>query len=96
VRPTFVIVRPPTSISVLLGADNSRGRGAGERHPVARSRDRDAASAKNRVAQLLALWQQGNFPVDRLIETFPFTAIDEAQEASLIGEVLKLVLLPSA
>lgn len=46
------------------------------------------------IPELIALWQAGKFPFDRLIETFPLDAINEAEEASLTGKVIKPVLLP--
>ena len=48
------------------------------------------------IPQMIALWQQGRFPFDRLIGKFPMAKIDEAERASLAGEVVKPVLLPAA
>ncbi|MBI2964482.1 MAG: NAD(P)-dependent alcohol dehydrogenase [Deltaproteobacteria bacterium] len=48
------------------------------------------------IPQLIALWQQGRFPFDRLIGKFPLAEIDEAERASLAGEVVKPVLLPGS
>ena len=45
--------------------------------------------------QLIDLWQQGRFPFDRLVQTFPFGDIDRAEHASLSGEVVKPVLVPT-
>lgn len=45
------------------------------------------------IPRLVELWRDGRFPVERLIETFPFEAIDEAEAASLSGRVVKPVLL---
>jgi len=47
------------------------------------------------IPQMIALWQQGCFPFDRLIEKFPLAEIDEAERASLSGKVVKPVLIPS-
>jgi len=47
------------------------------------------------VPRLISLWQDGKFPFDRLIETFPLSAINEAEHASLSGKVIKPVLLTS-
>jgi aryl-alcohol dehydrogenase len=47
------------------------------------------------IPQMIALWQQGRFPFDRLIRKFPLSQIDEAERASLAGEVVKPVLLPA-
>jgi aryl-alcohol dehydrogenase len=46
------------------------------------------------IPRLLALWKEGRFPFDRLIETFPLEEINEAEAASLEGRVVKPVLLP--
>ena len=46
------------------------------------------------IPQLIELWQAGRFPFDRLIETFPLSEINEAEQASLSGRVIKPVLLP--
>jgi aryl-alcohol dehydrogenase len=46
------------------------------------------------IPRLIGLWQEGRFPFDRLIETFPLAEIDAAEEASLSGRVVKPVLLP--
>jgi aryl-alcohol dehydrogenase len=48
------------------------------------------------IPQLIALWRQGRFPFDRLVPTFPFEQIDQAEQASLAGQVVKPVLLPNA
>jgi aryl-alcohol dehydrogenase len=45
------------------------------------------------IPRLIALWQQGLFPFDRLIKTFPFEEINEAEQASLTGKVVKPVLV---
>jgi len=44
------------------------------------------------IPRLLDLWRQGRFPVDRIIETFPFEQINEAAEAAHSGAVIKPVL----
>jgi aryl-alcohol dehydrogenase len=46
------------------------------------------------IPQLVELWRQGRFPFDRLVGKFPLAKIDEAERASLAGEVVKPVLLP--
>jgi aryl-alcohol dehydrogenase len=48
------------------------------------------------IPQMIALWQQGRFPFDRLIRKFPLSKIDEAEHLSLAGEVVKPVLLPGS
>jgi aryl-alcohol dehydrogenase len=46
------------------------------------------------IPQMITLWRQRRFPFDRLIRKFPLAKIDEAERASLGGEVVKPVLLP--
>jgi aryl-alcohol dehydrogenase len=48
------------------------------------------------IPRLIDLWRQGRFPFDRLIETFPLDRINEAEQASAAGDVVKPVLLPQA
>jgi len=48
------------------------------------------------IPRLIALWQEGRFPFDRMIETFPMSQINEAEQASLSGRVLKPVLIPGS
>ncbi len=47
------------------------------------------------IPQLIDYWMSGRFPFDRLARTYPLTAINEAEQASLDGEVVKPVLVPS-
>jgi aryl-alcohol dehydrogenase len=54
------------------------------------------ADPQRLVPRLIDLWREGRFPFDRLIETFPLSAINEAEAASLAGRVVKPVLLPGA
>lgn len=44
------------------------------------------------IPRMIQLWQDGRFPFDRLITTFPLEQINEAEQASLSGEVVKPVL----
>lgn len=46
------------------------------------------------IPRMIELWQAGRFPFDRLIEEFPLAQINEAEEASLSGRVIKPVLRP--
>jgi aryl-alcohol dehydrogenase len=46
------------------------------------------------IPQMIVLWRQARFPFDRLVRKFPLAKIDEAERASLSGEVVKPVLLP--
>jgi aryl-alcohol dehydrogenase len=45
------------------------------------------------IPQLVELWRQGQFPVDRLVETFPFDRINDAVSAMNDGSVIKPVVL---
>lgn len=45
------------------------------------------------IPELLQLWQDGRFPFDRLVQTYPFEAINEALAAAADGSALKPVLL---
>lgn len=47
------------------------------------------------IPRLIELWRQGRFPFDRLIKKFPLDQINEAEQASLRGDVVKPVLIPS-
>lgn len=44
------------------------------------------------IPQLIDLWQQGKFPIEKLTRVFPFAEINEAFAASASGEVIKPVL----
>ena len=46
------------------------------------------------IPQLIALWKQGRFPFDRLIERYPLSEIERAARESEAGKVLKAVLVP--
>jgi aryl-alcohol dehydrogenase len=46
------------------------------------------------IPRMIALWQEGRFPFDRLIEKFPLDQINEAEQSSLAGGVIKPVLIP--
>ena len=45
------------------------------------------------IPQLVALWRQGRFPIDRLVSTFRFDEINDAVAAMERGQVLKPVVL---
>ena len=53
-----------------------------------------SADPKTFIPHLIELWKDGRFPFDRLIEQFPWSEIDAAEEASLSGRVIKPVLIP--
>jgi aryl-alcohol dehydrogenase len=44
------------------------------------------------VPRLLELWRQGRFPIDRILQRFPFVDVNEAVNAASRGEVIKPVL----
>ncbi len=44
------------------------------------------------IPQLTRLWREGKFPFERLVKTFPFTAINDALDAARSGDVVKPVL----
>jgi aryl-alcohol dehydrogenase len=46
------------------------------------------------IPRMIQLWQDGQFPFDRLIEEFPLAQINEAEQSSLSGGVIKPVLRP--
>jgi aryl-alcohol dehydrogenase len=45
------------------------------------------------IPRLVALWKEGRFPLDRLVETFTLDQINEAFEASETGRVIKPVIV---
>lgn len=53
-----------------------------------------SADPKTFIPRMIELWQAGRFPFDRLIEEFPLEQINEAEQASLSGRVVKPVLRP--
>lgn len=48
------------------------------------------------IPRLIELWQAGRFPFDRLVETYPLSRINEAEQSSLSGGTIKPVLLPGS
>lgn len=52
------------------------------------------ADPKQFIPRMIELWNQGRFPFDRLIKTYTLSQIDEAEQASLDGSVIKPLLLP--
>lgn len=46
------------------------------------------------IPRMISLWQAGQFPFDRLIEKFPMSQINEAEQSSLSGGTIKPVLIP--
>ena len=53
-----------------------------------------SADPQEFIPRMIGLWQDGRFPFDRLIEQFPLERIDEAEQSSLAGGVIKPVLRP--
>ena len=53
-----------------------------------------SADPQTFIPRLIELWQAGRFPFDRLIESFPLDQINDAEQASLSGRVVKPVLRP--
>lgn len=51
------------------------------------------ADPRTFIPQLIQLWRDGRFPFDRMLEKFPFAAINEAEKASLEGRAVKPVLV---
>lgn len=52
------------------------------------------ATPQEFIPRLISLWSAGQLPIERLIEQFPLEAINEAEQASLSGRVVKPVLIP--
>jgi aryl-alcohol dehydrogenase len=48
------------------------------------------------IPHMIELWKQGRFPFDRLIETYPMSRINEAEQSSASGGTIKPVLLPGS
>lgn len=46
------------------------------------------------IPRLIELWKAGEMPFDRLVQTFTLEQINDAEAASLAGDVVKPVLLP--
>ncbi len=48
------------------------------------------------IPHMIELWQAGRFPFDRLVETYPMSRINEAEQSSLAGGTIKPVLIPGS
>ncbi|WP_031525360.1 NAD(P)-dependent alcohol dehydrogenase [Streptomyces sp. NRRL F-5123] len=48
------------------------------------------------IPVLIALWQNGRFPFDRLVRTYPLSGINDAERDFGNGDVVKPVLVPAA
>ena len=53
-----------------------------------------SAKPQDFIPRMIQLWQDGRFPFDRLIETYPLSQINEAEQSSLSGGTIKPVLIP--
>lgn len=51
------------------------------------------AAPQEFIPRMVALYHEGRFPVDKLVRTYPFAAINEAVEATARGDVIKPILL---
>ncbi len=54
------------------------------------------ADPRTFIPTLIELWRSGRFPFDRLVETFPLSEINTAEQRALAGEIIKPVLLPGS
>ncbi|EHI14851.1 NAD(P)-dependent alcohol dehydrogenase [Mycolicibacterium thermoresistibile] len=54
------------------------------------------AEPRTFIPRLIELWRAGRFPFDRMIETFPLSEINTAEQRALAGEIIKPVLIPGA
>ena len=48
------------------------------------------------LPQLIELWQQGRFPIERLVRTYPLSEINTAERDAASGVTVKPVLLPGS
>jgi aryl-alcohol dehydrogenase len=53
-----------------------------------------SAKPQEFIPRMIQLWQDGRFPFDRLIRTYPMSEINEAEQSSLSGGTIKPVLIP--
>jgi aryl-alcohol dehydrogenase len=51
-----------------------------------------SAEAISFVPEMISWYERGEFPVDRLVTTFPFSGLNDAVAASIAGEAIKPVL----
>jgi len=55
-----------------------------------------SADPKTFIPHMISLWRDGRFPFDRLIEQYPLSRINEAEQSSLAGGTIKPVLVPGS
>ncbi|RBM14149.1 NAD(P)-dependent alcohol dehydrogenase [Streptomyces sp. PT12] len=48
------------------------------------------------IPRLIGLWKQGRLPFDRLVRSYPLTAVNEAERDAADGTAIKPVLLPGS
>lgn len=48
------------------------------------------------IPRMIELWLAGRFPFDRLIEKYPLSQVNEAEQSSLAGGTIKPVLIPGS
>lgn len=48
------------------------------------------------IPRMIQWWQTGDFPFDKLIQTYPMSQINEAEQDSLSGRTIKPVLIPGS
>jgi aryl-alcohol dehydrogenase len=48
------------------------------------------------LPRLIEFWEQGRFPIDKLVRTYPLSDINAAEADSLSGKTIKPVLLPAS
>jgi aryl-alcohol dehydrogenase len=46
------------------------------------------------IPRLIALWQQGRFPFDKLITSYPLSQVNQAETDAASGAAVKPVLIP--
>jgi aryl-alcohol dehydrogenase len=69
---------------IMLGGRKIRGIVQGDSEP------------RRFIPQLIELYRQGRFPIDRLITTYPFARIADAMHDSETGTAIKPVLVMAA
>jgi aryl-alcohol dehydrogenase len=47
------------------------------------------------IPELIALWRQGRFPFDQLVQTYPMSRINDAERDAASGATVKPVLIPA-
>jgi aryl-alcohol dehydrogenase len=84
--PSGSATRQGTEVSVEVGGSLLKGWNF-------RTIVQGSSVPRQMVARLIDLWKQGAFPVDRLVKTYDFTAINSAFADSESGAVVKPLLV---